>query len=217
MWPLKWPCSHLFKQPELRLDGAVTSQWSWPLERPCFHCSERAKMKSCLARERGKGGGSEHKNEHCWTFANKEKHIKNVFESDRSRLLSEVIEKPCFSTKNVSKSWAACSTLSTEKRTSHLPVSQHQTHSMMGYDPPNSPQTAVLSNPSQSLERACSHCAERKTPCQDSTAVREHSKTILRLKLCPDGAVIQEWSWSLERLCLHRSKREQPCQDGTVN
>ena len=39
--------------------------------------------------------------------------------------------------RNVSKSWAACSTPSTEKRTGHLPVSQHQMHSIMRYDSPN--------------------------------------------------------------------------------
>ena len=59
MWPLRWPHSHLFKKPKLRLDGTVTSQWSQPLERPCLHCSKRVKMKSCLTRERGKGGVSE--------------------------------------------------------------------------------------------------------------------------------------------------------------
>ena len=57
-----------------------------------------------------------------------------------------------------------------------------------------------------------SHRAERKTPCQDGTAVRECSKMILRLKMRPDGAVIQEWSWPLERPCLRHSEREQPCR-----
>ena len=97
------------------------------------------------------------------------------------------------------------------------PHSQHQTHSRTCYDPPNGPQTAVSSNPSRSLERACSHHGERMTPCQDGIAVLEHLKMDVRSKLCPDGAVIQEWSQPLERLCSCCSEREQPCQDSTVN
>ena len=127
-------------------------------------------MKICLARERGKGGGSECENEHCWMFANKEKHIRNVFESDRSWLSLEVIKKPCFSTKDVSKSWAACSTLSTEKRMGHLHISQHQTHSIMHYDPPNSPQTAISSNP---LGKPCFCHSEGAKPCQDGMVSEE--------------------------------------------
>ena len=94
-------------------------------------------MKTCLAREQGTGGKSEGENRRRWTFVNDKKCIKNAFESNRSWLLSEVVEKACFSTKDVSKSWAACSTSSTEKGMGHLPVSQHQMHSIMCYGPPN--------------------------------------------------------------------------------
>ena len=124
-------------------------------------------MKSCLAREQGKGGGSECKNKYCWTFVNKEKHIKNVFESDRSQLLSEVIEKPCFSTKNVSKWWAVHPMPPPGVIMRDSPHSWHQTCSRMCYDFSDSPQMAVSSNPSQSLERPCFHCLERAKPCQD--------------------------------------------------
>ena len=88
---------------------------------------------------------------------NKEKHIKDVFKSDRSRLLSGVVEKSYFPTKDVSKSWAACSMPSTEKETADSPCSCHQTCSIMCYDPSNSFQMAI---PAQSLKQAHSHHAK---------------------------------------------------------
>ena len=91
---------------KLRPDGAVIKERSQPLDRPCSHCSERVRMKTCLARERGTGGRSEGEDKCRWTFVNDEKRIHNALESNRSRLLSGVVKKSCFSTKNVSKSRA---------------------------------------------------------------------------------------------------------------
>ena len=104
-------------------------------------------MKTCLARERGTGGRSEHKNEHHWTFVNKEKHIKNVFESNRSQLLSEVVEKPCFSTKNVSKRRAVHPTLPPGVLTRDSPRSQPSACSKTCDIIPHRPPTAMLSIP----------------------------------------------------------------------
>ena len=177
----------------------------------------RVRMKTCLARERGTGGRSEGEDERRWTFVNEERRINNALESDRSRLLSGVVEKSCSSTKEISKTWMAYPTPSTENNTGYLPMSKHQTRSKARYDPSRCPQTAAPSTSLRPFEQPHSHRPERAKPCQEGTVIRERSKTNVRSKLRPDGAVIQASSRPLERPCSSRSERKKPCQDGTVN
>ena len=143
-------------------------------------------MKTCLTRERGTGRRSQGEDEHCWTFVNMEKHTKNVFESDRSQLLSGVIKKSYFSIEDISRVWRMRPMPSTEHTMGYLPISKHQT------------------------------CSKRAKPCQDSTVIQGCLKTNFRLKLRPDGAVTQESSWPLERPCSCLSEGAKPCQDSTV-
>ena len=100
-----------------------------------------------------------------------EEHVNDVFEPDRSRLLLAVVEKTYVSTKEISKTWMAYPTPSTENKTGYLPVPKHQTHSEMQYNPPHGPQTAVSSNISQSLERPCYRRLERAKPCQEGMII----------------------------------------------
>ena len=132
-------------------------------------------MKTCLDRERGTGGRSEGEDEHRWTFVNDEKHINNVLESDRSRLLSGVVKKSCSPTKEISKTWMAYPMPSTENNTGYLPMSKHQTCSKVRYDPSRCPQMAAPSTSLWPFEQPHSHHSERAKPCQEGTVIRERS------------------------------------------
>ena len=145
-----------------------------------------------------------------------EEHINDMFEPDRSQLLSAVVKKTYVLTKEISKTWMEYPTLSTENKMGYLPVPKHQTHSEMRYDPSHGPQTAISSNILQSLKRPCYHHSERAKLCQEGMIIREHSKTNVRSKLRPDGAVIKEQSWLLDKPCSHHSKRATLCQEGIV-
>ena len=72
--------------------------------------------------------------------------------------------------------WAAHPTPPPGVITRDSPHSQHQAHLRMCYDPSDSPQTAISSNPSQFLERPCFHWSKRAKLCQDSTVSWECSK-----------------------------------------
>ena len=183
---------------KLHPDGAVIKERSWPLDRLCSHHSERVRMKTCLTRERGTGGRSEGEDEHRWTFVNDEKHINNALESNRSRLLSGVVEKSCSPTKEISKTWMAYPMPSTENNTGYLPMSKHQTRSKARYDPSHCPQTAAPSTLLRPFKQPHSHHSERVKPCQEGMIIRECSKMNVRLKLHPDGAVIQASSRPLD-------------------
>ena len=139
-----------------------------------------------------------------------EEYINNVFEPDRSQLLSAVVKKTYVSTKEISKTWMAHPTPFTENKMGYLPVPKCQARSKMQYDPPHGPQTAVSSNISRSLKRLCYHRSERAKSCQEGTIIQEHSKMNIRSKLRPDSAVIKEWSQPLDRPCSHHSKRATP-------